>query len=113
MPSQDAKRAPEEAGERRLSRRSLLQGAATAGAAGIAATAIGAAGPALAATSGPPAPSRLSGRSSGRSSGRGPAGPIMVHVRDARSGDIEVFAGTSQARLRDQDLAARIARAIG
>src|ERR1700757_645127 len=109
MPSQDAKRAPEEAGERRLSRRSLLQGAATAGAAGIAATAIGAAGPALAATSSPPAP----GRSADRSSGRAPAGPIMVHVRDTRSGDIEVFAGTSQARLRDKDLAARIARAIG
>jgi nitrous oxide reductase len=108
MPSQDAKRAPEEAGERRLSRRSLLQGAATAGAAGLAATAIGAAGPALAASS-PPAPDRSSGRSSGRS----PAGPIMVHVRDTRSGDIEVFAGTSQARLRDKDLAARIARAIG
>jgi hypothetical protein len=109
MPSQDAKRAPEGAGERRLSRRSLLQGAATAGAAGIAATAIGAAGPALAATSSPPAP----GRSADQSSGRTPAGPIMVHVRDTRSGDIEVFAGTSQARLRDKDLAARIARAIG
>jgi len=113
MPSQDAKRAPEGAGERRLSRRSLLQGAATAGAAGIAATAIGAAGPALAATSSPPAPSRSPGRSPGRPSGRVPAGPIVVHVRDARSGDIEVFAGTSQTRLRDKDLAARIARAIG
>jgi nitrous oxide reductase len=109
MPSQDAKRAPEEAGERRLSRRSLLQGAATAGAAGLAATAIGAARPALAAASSPPTPDR----SSSRSSGRTPAGPIMVHVRDTRSGDIEVFAGTSQARLRDKDLAARIARAIG
>ena len=107
MPSQDAKEG------RRLSRRSLLQGAATAGAAGIAATAIGAAGPALAAASSPPAPSRSPGRSPGRPSGRVPAGPIVVHVRDARSGDIEVFAGTSQARLRDQDLAARIARAIG
>ena len=109
MPSQDAKRAPEEAGVRRLSRRSLLQGAATAGAAGLAATAIGAAGPALAATSGPPA----TDRSAGRSSGPAPAGPIMVHVRDARSGDIEVFAGTSQTRLRDKDLTARIARATG
>jgi len=39
------------------------------------------------------------------------AGPIMVHVRDAKSGDIEVFSGTSQTRLRDKDLAARIARA--
>jgi hypothetical protein len=117
MPSQDAKRAPETAGERRLSRRSLLQGAATAGAAGLAATVIGAAGPALAATSSPPAadrsPRQSPGPSSGPSSGRAPAGPIMVHVRDARSGDIEVFAGTSQTRLRDQDLAARIARAIG
>ena len=103
MPSQDAQRAA-------MSRRSLLQGAATAGAAGLAVTAMGAAAPALAAT--------------GTTTGKPPAadqahdhhaatGPIMVHVRDARSGDIEVFAGTSQARLRDKDLAARIARAIG
>jgi hypothetical protein len=121
MPSEDAKRAPERARERRLSRRSLLRGAATAGAAGLAAAAIGAAGPALAATGSPPALDRSHGRSTDRSadrspglsSGRVPAGPIMVHVRDARSGDIEVFAGTSQTRLRDQDLAARIARAIG
>ena len=104
MPSQDAKRAG-------LSRRNLLQGAATAGAAGLAVTAMGAAAPALAAT----------GRT-GTGTGSPPtadhghhadAGPIVVHVRDARSGDIEVFAGTSQTRLRDQDLAARIARAIG
>ena len=113
MSSQDAKRAPEEAGVRRLSRRSLLQGAATAGAAGLAATAIGAAGPALAATSGPQAAKHSPGQSPSQSPGRAPAGPIMVHVRDARSGDIEVFAGTSQTRLRDQDLAARIARSIG
>ena len=106
MPSQDANRAG-------LSRRSLLQGAATAGAAGLAATAIGAAGPALAATSSPRAPERSPDQAHGRPPGREPAGPIMVHVRDTRSGDIEVFAGTSQTRLRDTDLAARIARAIG
>jgi hypothetical protein len=107
MPSNDG---------RRLSRRSLLQGAATAGAAGLAATAIGA-GPALAATSRPQAPDRSPGQSPDQSPGQphreAPAGPIMVHVRDTRSGDIEVFAGTSQTRLRDKDLAARIARAIG
>ena len=101
MPSQDAKRA-------KLSRRSLLQGAATAGAVGLAVTAMGAAAPALAATGtdtgSPPAADH---------DHHADAGPIMVHVRDARSGDIEVFAGTSQTRLRDQDLAARIARAIG
>ena len=112
MPSNDG---------RRLSRRSLLQGAATAGAAGLAVTAIGAAGPALAATSSPQAADQSPGQSPGRSPDQSPgqphreapAGPIMVHVRDTGSGDIEVFAGTSQTRLRDKDLAARIARAIG
>jgi hypothetical protein len=114
MPSQDAKRAsdPEPSGSpgRRLSRRSLLQGAATAGAAGIAATALGAAAsPALAATSRPSAPAE----SLGHGAAKTPAGPIMVHVRDAGSGDIEVFSGTTQTRVRDRDLAARIARAVG
>ena len=99
MPSQDAKRAA-------MSRRSLLQGAATAGAAGLAVTAMGAAAPALAATGTGSPPAADHGH-------HADTGPIMVHVRDARSGDIEVFAGTSQTRLRDQDLAARIARAIG
>jgi nitrous oxide reductase len=103
MPSEDAKRA-------RLSRRSLLQGAATAGAAGLAVTAMGAAAPALAAT-GPTAGN--SPTADQAHDHHADTGPIMVHVRDARSGDIEVFAGTSQTRLRDKDLAARIARTIG
>jgi len=103
MPSEDAKRA-------RLSRRSLLQGAATAGVAGLAVTAMGAAAPALAATA------TASGTGTAPAADQAhdtAAGPIVVHVRDARSGDIEVFAGTSQTRLRDKDLATRIARAIG
>jgi hypothetical protein len=102
MPSHDAEQAG--APGRRLSRRSLLQGAATAGAAGLAVTALGAANPALAATSQP---------STGGPADRVTAGPIVVHVRDAKSGDIEVFSGTSQTRLRDKDLAARIAHAAG
>lgn len=109
MPSEDAKRASEPS-VRRMSRRSLLQGAATAGAAGLAVTALGstalgaAARPAAAATRPVPAPDAPHAPA-------GAAGPIVVHVRDARSGDIEVFSGTSQTRLRDRDLAARIARA--
>src|SRR5579863_9796516 len=97
MPSQDATRASAEPAAAatesgRLSRRSMLRGAATAGAAGLAVTAMGsAASPALAATSQPSAPA----------SPEGHAGPIVVHVRDAKSGDIEVFSGTSQTRLRD------------
>jgi hypothetical protein len=94
---------------RRLSRRSVLRGAATAGAAGLAASGLAAA---AAATASPAeaAPSRTATRD--EPSRELPAGPIVVHVRDARSGDIEVFSGTSVTRLRDQDLAARIARAI-
>jgi hypothetical protein len=95
---------------RRLSRRSLLQGAATAGAAGLAVTAMGAVNPALAATNRSSAPER---GAQAPGPARTQAGPIVVHVRDARSGDIEVFSGTSQTRLRDTDLAARISRAIG
>jgi hypothetical protein len=121
MPSQDAMRAPgpESAGPagpsgsaRGLSRRSLLQGAATAGAAGLAVTALGAAAsPALALS--PPGTSRPPAPDQSRGHGAAAAGPIVVHVRDARSGDIEVFSGTSQSRVRDKDLAARIARTIG
>jgi hypothetical protein len=97
MPSHDEERRSSGSTGRRLSRRSLLQGAATAGAAGLAATALGA------------------NRSSAPSldSATTHSGPIVVHVRDARSGDIEVLSGTSSTRLRDKDLAARIARAIG
>ena len=117
MSRKDAKRAldlgspgSEDSPGRRLSRRSLLQGAATAGAAGLAATALGAAAsPALADVRRPSAP----GQPGGHGDAKTPAGPIVVHVRDARSGDIEVFAGTSQTRVRDADLAARIAQVIG
>jgi hypothetical protein len=98
-----------------MSRRSLLQGAAAAGAAGLAVTALGAAvRPAAAAastTSSAPAHGDLKAPAGGDL--RAPSGPIVVHVRNAKSGDIEVFSGTSQTSLRDKDLAARIARAIG
>jgi nitrous oxide reductase len=108
MPSQDAKRAAR--AERGLSRRSLLQGAATAGAAGLAVSAFGAvtASPALAATN-----SATAGSASASHDVAGHSDPIVVHVRNARTGDIEVFSGTSSTRLRDRDLAARIARAAG
>ena len=124
MPSHDAKRASaERAGDlnplagsagRRLSRRSVLQGVATAGAAGLAATTLGATVSPAAAAAGPAASTAAS--QSPRRSGdaaKAASGPLVVHVRDARSGDIEVFSGTSQTRLRDKDLAARIARAAG
>ena len=110
MPGQDdinspADRAREDGKERpHLSRRSILRGAAGAGAAGIAAAALaGTAMPAFAATSG--AAHDTKDRATDTSE------QIVVHVRDARSGEIDVFRGTSQTRLRDPQLAARLARA--
>jgi nitrous oxide reductase len=111
MPSHDAQHEPAE----RMSRRSLLQGAAAAGAAGLAVTAFGAAvSPAVAAASTTsPAAARGEAKAAAGGDVKAPAGPVVVHVRDAKSGDIEVFSGTSQTSLRDKDLAARIVRAIG
>jgi hypothetical protein len=110
MPNHDAQSSPAEG----VSRRSVIRGAATAGAAGLAATALGGAlSPAASAST---RASRASAASAASAQAGGEvkaaAGPIVVHVRNAKSGDIEVFSGTSQTRLKDTDLAARIARAI-
>jgi hypothetical protein len=106
MPRDDTQSSPATG----VSRRSVIRGAATAGAAGLAVTALGGAlSPAASA-------STRAASSTGAVAGgevKAPAGPIVVHVRNAKSGDIEVFSGTSQTRLRDKDLAARIARSIG
>jgi hypothetical protein len=90
----------------RLSRRSVLRGAAGAGAAGIAATAlVGAAGPAMAAA-------RPASRHTGpQLSSEDTAEQIVVHVRDARSGEIDIFRGTGHVTLHDRELASRLVRA--
>lgn len=41
----------------------------------------------------------------------GPAGPVVVYVKDLGSGDLEILAGTGQKRIHDTSLAAQIARA--
>jgi hypothetical protein len=65
--------------------------------------------PAMAASASPAGRQRQ-GKSS--HAGRGPGEPVIVHLRDTGSGDMEVFAGTRQARLRDPEVAARLLRAI-
>jgi hypothetical protein len=96
--------ASEAAKPARMSRRSVLRGAAGAGAAGVAATAFaGLAAPALA-----------SGRPAAREaelSHEDTAEQFVVHVRDVKSGEIDVFRGTSHTRLTDRELAARLVRA--
>jgi hypothetical protein len=102
-----------------LSRRSMLRGAAGAGAVGLAAAAAAkAAAPVIAvATSqsgtGPASgtTAHSSSASAGAAGGTG-AEPVVVHLRDAKSGEMDIFAGTSYTRLRDPDLAARLTRAV-
>lgn len=89
-----------------LSRRTMLKGAAGVGAAGLAASALASlALPAAAATKATVKAAR------GPSSDAAADEAIVVHVRDAASGEIDVFRGTTQTRLHDRDLAARLVRA--
>ena len=91
------------------SRRALLRGAAGAGAAGVAATALsGLGGTALAA---PVATGRAAHETGQRAAGADRSEQLVVHVKNAASGEIDVFRGSSLTRLRDPELAARLVRA--
>jgi hypothetical protein len=95
-----------------LSRRSALRTAATAG---IAATALAAtSATALVATSAPALAAARPARADGHGGDRPGADsgePIVAHLRNARTGEIDVFRGTSQTRLHDPALAALLIRA--
>ena len=99
------------------SRRALLRGAAGAGVAGVAAsTLIGLpAAQALASTTRPAASatSRRRPAAGQPANSAEAASDVVVHVRDARSGEMDIFSGTSMTRLNDPDLARRLMRAIG
>jgi|HubBroStandDraft_1064217.scaffolds.fasta_scaffold67771_2 hypothetical protein len=96
------------------SRRSVLRGAAGVGAAGVAASAFMSL-PAVAATIRPAAGAR--GGDARGDDARADAGDaasadqIVVHLRDARSGELDVYRGVTQVRVHDTELAARLVRA--
>jgi hypothetical protein len=87
-----------------LTRRRVLRGAAGAGAAGVAVTALGAALPAASASR--PAASERSPQAPADS-----AEAIVAHVVDVATGEIDLYHGTTHTRLRDRALAARLAGA--
>jgi hypothetical protein len=96
-------------------RRSMLRTAAGAGAAGlVASAALGAVtAPTAAAATRPAAgggPARAHGP--GRAAPSQSREPIVVHVRDLSTGEMDIFAGTSQTRRHDRALAAALARAV-
>jgi hypothetical protein len=89
------------------SRRSVLHGAAGLAGAGLAATVM--AGTLAAPASAGAAPRTHPGRAARVSSSDE---PVIVHVRDVRSGEMDVFAGTEQVRLHDPGLAAKLTQAV-
>jgi hypothetical protein len=109
------------------SRRSVLRGAAGVGAAGIAATAFAGLGARAVATESRSHATDGAGRLAGaRSAGAGTASaaaddvvtselvdgePIVAHLRDASTGRIDLFRGTSQVEVHDAGLAAQLVRA--
>jgi hypothetical protein len=96
------------------SRRSVLRGAGAAGAVGIAAAVGAGAASGVAAATRPAADNRANPdnrATAGHSAGAAGA-PLVVYLRDAASGEFDVFAGTSRATMVDPDLAARLTRAV-
>ncbi len=89
-----------------FSRRSLLRTTAMAGVAGLTAYSLASTSERAAAAS--------QGRrdtATGDEAGVDDAEELVVHIRDVRSGQLDIFRGTSQTRLDDPDIAARLLRA--
>jgi outer membrane receptor protein involved in Fe transport len=104
---------PQRGGSSRMSRRSILRGAAGAGAVGVAAA--GGAGAALALTR-PSAQAALTNEAKPAVIAAMPPnameGPLVVYVSDTTTGLLDVFAGTGQTRLKNPALVRALLRAL-
>jgi hypothetical protein len=88
---------------RTVSRRTLIFTGASLAAAGVA---VGAA------ASIPFSGNDTAGAAAPESPSENPKLPVMVHLRDATSGDFDVFVGTTRFKLNDRAFAARLANAV-
>ncbi|MEU6405969.1 hypothetical protein [Streptomyces sp. NPDC046985] len=89
-----------------LDRRGVMRGATHLGLAGLAASVVvGAAAPALAA-----APGRAAVPPQTPAESAGAHEPLVVHVRDAATGELDFFHGERHHRVHDQELAAALLR---
>jgi hypothetical protein len=93
------------------SRRSMLRGAGAVGAVGIAAAVgVGAASGGAAAATLPAANNRAVAGAEHPADAAG--APLVVYLRDAASGELDVFSGTSHTVIRDPALVARLTHAV-
>ena len=99
---------PLQESQARVSRRSVLRGAAGAGAVSLAAAGGVAT---VAAITGQDHPARQTAQQE-VSPADALAGPVMVYLRDASTGEMDVFVGTGQTSLRNPALARELLRAI-
>ena len=93
-----------------VARRSVLRGAAGFGAAGLVAAAgagavVAATRPANATGS---APRTGAGAAAGTATRATDGDPLVVYLRDAKSGEFEVFRGTQQVKVRNPRLVAQL-----
>ncbi|MFE2469092.1 hypothetical protein [Streptomyces mirabilis] len=89
-----------------LDRRGVMRGATQLGLAGLAAgVVVGAAEPAVAA-----APRRDEAVAKAPAEAAGPHEPLVVHVRDASKGELDVFHGERHHHVVDRELAAALLR---
>lgn len=88
-----------------LSRRGLLRNAAGLGAAGLAAGL-------LVDVSGAPASAAQSSTSTADHAPVTAGGPLVAHVHDASTGEVDLFAGDQQVRVHNPALARALAHAL-
>jgi hypothetical protein len=101
------------AGDGNPTRRALFRGAAGVGAAGVAAAALSGLGGRAAADrtkADRGADSRVIGEPDHGQKAADPAEQIVVHVKDAAAGHIDLYRGAGLVRLHDPELARRLAR---
>ncbi|MDF3299424.1 hypothetical protein [Streptomyces tropicalis] len=98
---------PQQEASSGLDRRGVMRGATQLGLAGLAAgVVLGAAEPAVAA-----APRRDGAvAKAAPAEAAGPHEPLVVHVRDASKGELDVFHGERHHRVVDRELAAALLR---
>ena len=94
---------PTEEQPARLTRRGLMRATAGVGAATVAAgfLASALAEPAAAATT----------QTTPNGTGAAPADPVVAHVHDAHTGQVDLFVGTRHIRVTDRELATRLINA--
>jgi nitrous oxide reductase len=95
-----------------MSRRSLLRGAAGAGAVGLAAAAGAGGVVALTRPRTQTAPPAAKPVAMADVPPNAMAGPLVVYLRDTTTGEMDVFAGTGQLRLHDPALFGQLLRAM-